>query len=191
MCQAFEPATSTQDKSLSTVGLPTRTTRRAVRSPAARFFSFSLFTFSFFFIFQHFFYSDLLLLLRYFYAVSVFLSICGTLLWFVFRFGFRYCFFFFFGFWRLYRAIFRGSPDPWILGYVSRQVSRWYSIPRAQDFRIFESVDFSRKSLGFQDRRILESSDQSYGRSRLGLWNPWILEFMDSEISRSPSPRIS
>lgn len=34
MCQAFEPATSTQDKSLSTVGLPTRPTRRrAARGP--------------------------------------------------------------------------------------------------------------------------------------------------------------
>lgn len=34
MCQAFEPATSTQDKSLSTVGLPTRPIRRrAARGP--------------------------------------------------------------------------------------------------------------------------------------------------------------
>lgn len=70
MCQAFEPATSTQDKSLSTVGFPTR---RVARSPATRF---SLSFFHFFLFIWFFFHRvtliTLLLLLCHFRAAFCF-----------------------------------------------------------------------------------------------------------------------
>lgn len=78
MCQAFEPATSTQDKSLSTVGFPTR---RGVSPGRRRLVSLSLFYFSVFILFDFFFRHvtliTLLLLLCHFRAAF---ALCGILL---------------------------------------------------------------------------------------------------------------
>lgn len=167
MCQAFEPATSTQDKSLSAVGVfqhelrgepPDR--RRLVS------FSFPL-SFSLFFLFFLFlFYFFLVMLFRlrycYFYVVSVppSLFVCTLL-------RFKLVFFF------CSRAAFLEGRR--ILGYLGRHSTPW--IPE-----------------GLADSRILESSnpsEQNCGhRSRVGSLNLWILEFFESEISRSSSPRI-
>jgi len=124
MCQAFEPATSTQDKSLSTVGFPTR---RAARSPTTRFSPF-------FFFFSVLFLSDFFFFSSCYFVITLLLFLCR------FRAAFALWYFtwiLFFLVW-LYSAFFEGRR---ILGYSGRafdsvEVSR---IPGSS--RILESTD--------------------------------------------------
>lgn len=170
MCQAFEPATSTQDKSLSAVGLPTRTTRRAYSVAGGSFLflslslSFFFFTFSFLFYFViMLFWLRLLLLLCRFRAAFAF---CSVLLGYVSRFKFAFFFFLFL---------------EWLFSRVTGSLDTWIGI----------RLRGSRTSRGFQDPRSSNPSEQNCGhRSRVGSLNLWILEFLESENSRSSSPRI-
>lgn len=101
MCQAFEPATSTQDKSLSTVGFPTRT--NAARAVLG---SFSSLVFFLYYCFCSSCYSDYVIVN--FYAGSVLFFFFFFALWLLISFFLLLCVFF----------VKRLSKGRWILGYL-------------------------------------------------------------------------
>lgn len=132
MCQAFEPATSTQDKSLSAVGLPTRITRRATRSPAARFFLFPSLSLFLLFLFYSIFsscYSDYVTVTSMPFPYAAF-AFCSILLEYVSR--FKLVTFF------VSRVAFLKGRR--ILGYLGRHSTPWIpEVSRIPGSSILES----------------------------------------------------
>lgn len=126
-------------------------------------FSFPL-SFFYFFFFILFFHRviliTLLLLLCRFRAAFAF---CSILLGYVSRFKLAFLFL------------------EWLFSRVAGSLDTWIGI----------RLCGSQRSRGFQDPRSSNPSEQNCEhRSRVGSLNLWILEFLESEISRSSSPRI-